>query len=1220
MTNLTKKRISLSITLVLLLAISFVCIAFLPNAPVVSAASIVYDGDTYSFEAWDGSEYFSEQVAYLMNPGYIDFYLSSAYDGSLELYFDMPQVNVPFVSILVTIWFDGMAPADSFDNYDDFCEYYGNFDYCEESLDFFSAEYFFPFEYYSSFLDSVNTNVYAAIAYDMGGSFVVFPLGDDGFIGTLIREQSTPTYPLPADPVKTGYTFTGWYIDAACTQKYTETYVTGDITLYAGWRANTYTVNFNANGGTTSTASKTLTYDSTYGILPTPTRTGYTFSGWYTAASGGTNVTSSSQVKITSTQTLYAHWTANTYKVTFDANGGTTSTASKTVTYNSTYGTLPTPTRTGYTFAGWYTAKTGGSKVESTTKVAITSAQTLYARWTANTYTLSFDVKGGTPSFDSITVVYDGTYGTLPVPTRTGYAFSGWYFDLSDDDSQVEDNAVVKITSAQTLYAKWVPYLYKVTFDANGGRLGSNDGEMNVTYDSKYGTLPAAFRDGYTFNGWYTAKTGGTKVTSETIVKTASAHTLYAQWTANSYKVTFDANGGSTSTTEKTVTYDATYGTLPSPTRTGYTFAGWYTAKTSGSKVESTTKVAITSAQTLYARWTANTYTVTFDANGGTTTTASKTVTYDSTYGELPRPTRTGYAFDGWYYDLSDELEVDDSSTVIVASNHTLYARWYAISVKVTFDANGGTASSTEKNVTFDSTYGELPTATRTGYTFNGWYTAQTGGTKLTVDTKVTNAAAHTMYARWTANTYKITFNANGGTTTVTEKNVTYDSTYGELPTPTRTGYTFSGWYTSLTGGSQVTASSKVTITSARTFYARWTANTYKVTLVVNGGTVTSTEINVTYDGTYSSLPTPTRTGYTFNGWYTAQTGGSQVTTSTKVTITSAQTLYARWTANTYKVTLDVNGGTATITEFNVTYDGTYSSLPTPTRTCYTFNGWYTAQTGGSQVTSSTKVAITSAQTLYARWTANPYNVVFNGNGSTSGDVYSQSFTYDKAQALQQNAFQKIGYHFVGWATSATGSKVYNDKQSVTNIAGTNTSVTLYAIWQANTYTVTFNANNGVGTMNSLSMTYDAEAVNLPTNTITREGYTFKGWSTSLDGKVLLHDGLSVRNMTAENGGTITLYAIWEIIQCKVTFIVDGEIYSIVIVDWGSTFESVFEDNINEAFYEVEEGQELPNSSCPTLRSPFVGRRSDKLLRMSPNMNILTLPFVSSFGCSLYSL
>ena len=338
-------------------------------------------------------------------------------------------------------------------------------------------------------------------------------------------------------------------------------------------------------------------------------------------------------------------------------------------------------------------------------------------------------------------------------------------------------------------------------------------------------------------------------------------------------------------------------------------------------------------------------------------------------------------------------------------------------------------------------------------------------------------------------------------------------------------------------------------------------------------------------------MPTPTRTGYTFNGWYTAQTGGSQVTTSTKVTITSAQTLYARWTANTYKVTLDVNGGTATITEFNVTYDGTYSSLPTPTRTCYTFNGWYTAQTGGSQVTSSTKVTITSAQTLYARWTANPYNVVFNGNGSTSGDVYSQSFTYDKAQALQQNAFQKIGYHFVGWATSATGSKVYNDKQSVTNIAGTNTSVTLYAIWQANTYTVTFNANNGVGTMNSLSMTYDAEAVNLPTNTITREGYIFKGWSTSLDGKVLLHDGLSVRNMTAENGGTITLYAIWEIIQCKVTFIVDGEIYSIVYVDWGTPVSEVIASEVNALFYVPDEPKTLPNLSRPTLKYAYVGRK-----------------------------
>ena len=123
------------------------------------------------------------------------------------------------------------------------------------------------------------------------------------------------------------------------------------------------TVSFNANGGSVSTSSKSVTVGATYGTLPTPTYTGHTFSGWYTAKTGGTKVTSSTTCTNTANHTLYAHWSATTYTVTFNANGGSVSTSSKTVTYGAAYGTLPTPTYTGRNFEGWYTAKTGGSAV-----------------------------------------------------------------------------------------------------------------------------------------------------------------------------------------------------------------------------------------------------------------------------------------------------------------------------------------------------------------------------------------------------------------------------------------------------------------------------------------------------------------------------------------------------------------------------------------------------------------------------------------------------------------------------------------------------------------------------------------------------------------------------------------------------------------------------------------------------------------------------------------
>ena len=146
--------------------------------------------------------------------------------------------------------------------------------------------------------------------------------------------------------------------------------------------AKTFTVTFNGNGGgTPSPASKTVTYNSTYGTLATCTRTGYTLAGWFTAATGGTQITSSTTVKITANQTLYAQWTPNTYTVTFDANGGTTPTASQSVTYMNGYGTMPTPTRSGYAFLGWFTAASGGTQVTSSTTYATAGDSTVYAQW-----------------------------------------------------------------------------------------------------------------------------------------------------------------------------------------------------------------------------------------------------------------------------------------------------------------------------------------------------------------------------------------------------------------------------------------------------------------------------------------------------------------------------------------------------------------------------------------------------------------------------------------------------------------------------------------------------------------------------------------------------------------------------------------------------------------------------------------------------------------------
>ena len=221
-----------------------------------------------------------------------------------------------------------------------------------------------------------------------------------------------------------------------------------------------------------------------------------------------------------------------TYTVTLNSNGGTCSTSTKTVTYGKAYGTMPVPTRSGYTFAGWCTAKTGGKKVTASTLCYASGNYTLYARWTEG-YTMTFNPNGGTVSPTTKTVTYGKAYGTLPTPTRKGYTFAGW---------------------------------------------------------------------------WTAKDSGGKKVTASTVCYASGNYTLYARWTAKAYTVTLNPNGGSVSPTTKTVTYGQAYGTMPTPTRSGYTFAGWWTAKdSSGKKVTATTVCYASGNYTLYARWTPKT-------------------------------------------------------------------------------------------------------------------------------------------------------------------------------------------------------------------------------------------------------------------------------------------------------------------------------------------------------------------------------------------------------------------------------------------------------------------------------------------------------------------------------------------------------------------------------------------------------------------------------------
>lgn len=219
-------------------------------------------------------------------------------------------------------------------------------------------------------------------------------------------------------PTRTGYTFLGWSLSSTATSASYQpdgsiTLTASDI-LYAVWKANTYTVSYNANGGSGAPSNQTKTYGVTLTLSNTkPTRTGYTFSAWNTAQNGsGTSYAPGGSYTANAAVTLYAQWTANTYAVTFDAQGGSVTPASKSVTYGQPYGSLPVPVRAGYRFDGWFTVATGGTQVTAETVVTVTAAQTLYAHWTVQSIV---HVKGADGALHDGIVTVKGADGAMHV-------------------------------------------------------------------------------------------------------------------------------------------------------------------------------------------------------------------------------------------------------------------------------------------------------------------------------------------------------------------------------------------------------------------------------------------------------------------------------------------------------------------------------------------------------------------------------------------------------------------------------------------------------------------------------------------------------------------------------------------------------------------------------------------------------------------------------------
>ena len=492
---------------------------------------------------------------------------------------------------------------------------------------------------------------------------------------------------------------------------------------------------------------------------------------------------------------------------------------------------------------------------------------------------------------------------------------------------------------------------------------------------------------------------------------------------------------------------------LASPTRLHYDFGGWYGADDFSDSAITIIAIGSTGNRTFYAKWTLTNYYVIFNTNGGSGTMASQAIPYNTQANLTANAfTRTGYSFTGWNTQANGlgTLYPNQALFTIGGADVNLYAQWQKNTYTLTFNSNGGTGTTVTQNLQYaTSTPLTANTYTRTGYTFDGWNTQSNGlGTSYADKANYSIGAANaTLYAKWTPWTISITFDEEGGTSTSPETIYRdYNTAYGTLPTTTRTGYTFAGWWTGDNGtGTQVISTTTVTATNWHTLYAKWTPNTntaykvehYQQDVSGSGYTLFETENKTGTTGTQVTATAKTYTNYTYNSAISTVSG--------TIAANGSLVLKLYYDRKTYTVTFQSNGGSAVSSYTGIRHGATISAPADPTRSGYVFNLWY-ADSSLTQRFEFATQTITANTTLYAKW----WSGVVGDIGPAGGVVFHDKGTYSNGWRYLEAASTDVIHPTTGVTTftwgGSTGTTINN-----TLVGGTSQAV---GTGEANTTTI----------------------------------------------------------------------------------------------------------------------------------------------------------------------
>lgn len=964
----------------------------------------------------------------------------------------------------------------------------------------------------------------------------------------------TPTFTLTS-PTKDGYDFLGWSGTGISGITKDVTIVKGNIgnrEYKANWKAHTYVISFDANGGSCNINSLSVDYNSDF-VLPNAERNGYNFIGWFNSKDEKIN---DGKWKYLTDVSVKAKWSLNTYSISYVLNGGENSSDNPSeYTFESDNITISNPSRAGYTFAGW-TSSLGDKIIHPIIKSGSYGNITFTANWTANLNTINFDGNGCTGGSTQSTTGYTDSLITLIENgfVKKGYKFLGWS-DKADGSVLYKDKAEYKVTSdsVQTLYAIW---------GANTNNLGlhKNDPETASQQTGQYISVPVKSDEtinipkntwnkvGYHFIGWSTTKDGTVEYADNALYTMGTDYNadLYAQWAPNEYKIYYDANGGIINQESKTILYDTETYCLDIPTRKGYQFAGWYLSNEqfSDSLGNSLSKYTIAGDISVVANWTPN-------INKLILTDGSETVVVDGASDSLVRlPENTfvkeNFHFVGWSTTMNGEVSYYDKDLYLMGTNssYTLYAIFEENVNKETTDHSGWTAISSPNdlaNISEDLSgkYYLTNDIDMEGYDWTP------------IGTYSYRKIAGNTWGNTTDNRFKGTFDGNGFTIyNLNSKGKIIDTYCIES-----TSYDYTFIYGVGLFGNNVGKIMNLSLINTKINYeytlgsssASSTYYDYHVKCgaicAYNSGSIQNCYVQgfIKVDITLGSHSY--RDKLVDSGVAGICGGGSTpVNCSADVEISSPQypNVGEIMPDNDTKSNNYSFGNPDLFKKGYIWYlcsNGTYRyqfaahhSLvkaygPLDTVSGYHFGGWSTEENGEIEFLPGEDCYIPYEDDfliLYPVWIPNGNTITFHSNGG-SGFMENQTFLSNVPTTLNGCEFlPPDGYHFCGWSTTENGPVIYTDCGLFNGM--TSSSVELYAIWGPNENAIVFHSNGGSGSMDDqMIKTDETQALN-QCSFIAPDGYYFGGWSLNPNGNIEYND---CANFTSGTSKLYNLYAIW---------------------------------------------------------------------------------------------